>query len=248
MLYWSNVIANGLPQYDATYIVRVLPKGPKNNGVGNYWTTFFWGNNGSFTWGNPACGSFYGAHPYPFNGDTQATGQNWELAVNCNDIPDITPNGNRQVEWNRWHTQAFRAWRDTQSGSSRYCHEFYFDLPDTSKVIGWCSNWGDPYGTPPPNPALMMGQTANVNGLSWGGYPGWEEFKGVIRGIQVYSGLLSLNDILAEINGPKSTSAGSSRIWYLNLDPRPGDVTDKKGVGTPHNPSWDGTTAFEWSQ
>jgi len=25
-------------------------------------------------------------------------------------------------------------------------------------------------------------------------------------------------------------------------------VTDKKGVGTPHNPSWAGSTATEWSQ
>jgi hypothetical protein len=43
-----------------------------------------------------------------------------------------------------------------------------------------------------------------------------------------------------------STAAGQNLIWYLNLNPRPSDVTDKKGVGTPHNPSWDGTTAREF--
>jgi hypothetical protein len=45
-----------------------------------------------------------------------------------------------------------------------------------------------------------------------------------------------------------STTAGQNLIWYLNLNPRPSDVTDKKGVGTPHNPSWDGTTALEWAE
>ena len=46
---------------------------------------------------------------------------------------------------------------------------------------------------------------------------------------------------------PQSTAAGRSLIWYLNLDPRPSDVTDKKTAGAPHNPLWDGTTAREWS-
>src|SRR2546428_11613754 len=54
-------------------------------------------------------------------------------------------------------------------------------------------------------------------------------------------------DLQAENNPPQSTAAGQNPIWYLNTDPRPGDVTDKKGTGTPHNPSWDGTTALEWS-
>jgi hypothetical protein len=91
-----------------------------------------------------------------------------------------------------------------------------------------------------------MGQAPDLNGKSWGGYPGWEEFNGIIRGIQIYSGLLSLADIQSEIDKPKSTLAGQNLIWYLNLNPRPSDVTDKKGTGTAHNPSWAGTTALEW--
>ena len=35
------------------------------------------------------------------------------------------------------------------------------------------------------------------------------------------------------------------RPWYLNLNPTPGDVTDKSGNG--HHPSWDGTTAQLWT-
>jgi len=100
----------------------------------------------------------------------------------------------------------------------------------------------------PPKPALMMGQAANVGGLSWGGYPGWEEFKGVIRGLQFYSGALSVADILNEITVPQSMANGNAKAWYINVDPRPSDVTDKKAGGTPHNPTWDGTTALEWSQ
>jgi len=92
-----------------------------------------------------------------------------------------------------------------------------------------------------------MGQAPNLNGVSWGGYPGWEEFNGIIRGIQIYSGLLSLANIQAEIAAPKSTTAGQNLIWYLNTDPRPTDVTDKKGVGAAHDGSWDGTTALEWA-
>ena len=84
-------------------------------------------------------------------------------------------------------------------------------------------------------------------GYSWGGYAGWEEFNGIIRGIQLYSGLLSVSDILSEITAPQSTTAGRNLIWYLNLDPRPSDVSDKKGSGTAHNPSWSGSTSLEWS-
>ena len=69
----------------------------------------------------------------------------------------------------------------------------------------------------------------------------------MIRGIQFYSGLLSLADIASEVNTPKSSANGFALIWYLNTDPTPTDVTDKKGVGVPHNPMWDGTTATLWT-
>jgi hypothetical protein len=43
---------------------------------------------------------------------------------------------------------------------------------------------------------------------------------------------------LAEANSPLSTSAGSASIWYLNLNPRPDDISDKSGRG--HHPAWVG--------
>jgi len=236
MLYWSNPF----PIYDATYVFRVYPrKKPVPPFPNGYYTTFFWGNNGTFTWQNGNANTYYGAHPYPIpapNGPGQ-----WEISVYSNDFVTGT-----EVGWDRWYIQAFRAWRESPTITH---HEFYWDLPDTSKVIrttvtdaGWASS-------NPPSPAIVIGQAPdNGLGQSWGGYEGWEEFNGVIRGIQIYSGLLTVDEIQAEIQSPLSTVNGRARIWYLNVNPRPSDVSDKKGIGTPHNPSWAGSTAIEWTQ
>ena len=236
MLYWHNPF----PIYDATYVFRVYPrKKPVPPFPNGYYTTFFWGNDGQFAWDNGGtyANTYYGAHPYPMP-PTDGPGQ-WEISVYSNDYVTGT-----EVAWDRWHTQAFRAWRENSTTTH---HEFYYDLPDTSKVIRHTVNETDWASRNPPTPAIVMGQAPDLNGQSWGGYAGWEEFNGIIRGIQIYSGLLSMSDILAEIAAPQSTEAGRRLIWYLNLNPRPSDVTDKKGTGTPHNPSWDGNTALEWS-
>ena len=235
MLYWSNPF----PIYDATYVFKVYPRKkttpPSPNG---YYTTFFWGNNGDFAWQGGTGNTYYGAHPYPIPAPF-GPGQ-WELVVGGQDW--VTGS---EVVWDRWYTQAFRAWRESPSVTH---HEFYYDLPDLTKVIRVTITFPNWATQNPPNPAIVMGQAPNLNGESWGGFPGWEEFKGIIRGIQMYSGLLSINDILSEIASPMSTTAGNNLIWYLNLNPRPTDVSDKKGIGTPNNPAWAGTTAFEWVQ
>jgi hypothetical protein len=43
----------------------------------------------------------------------------------------------------------------------------------------------------------------------------------------------------SEATAPLSTSAGTSSVWYLNINPTPTDITDKSGKG--HNPSWVGS-------
>lgn len=237
MLYWHNPF----PIYDATYVFKVYPRKKTVPASPNgYYTTFFWGNDGDAVWynyngqGGLIANTYYGAHPYPVPA-SDGPGQ-WEIAVYGNDY--VTGS---EVVWDRWYTQAFRAWRESPSVTH---HEFYYDLPDLTKVIRTTitdPNWAN---VNPPIPAIVVGQAPNP----WGGYPGWEEFKGIIRGIQMYSGLLSINDILSEIASPMSTTAGTNLIWYLNLNPRPTDVSDKKGIGTPNNPAWAGTTAFEWAQ
>jgi len=232
MLYWHNPF----PIYDATYVFKVYPR-KKTSGTILYYTTFFWGNDGRFDWDNGNDNSYYGAHPYPIPAPG-GPGQ-WEIAVWGGDY--VT---GREVQWGRWYTQVFRAWRESPYITH---HEFYWDWPDTSKVISQTvqdPNWAH---KDPPIPAIVIGQAPDFNGASWGGYPGWEEFDGIIRGIQIYSGLLSMADLQSEINAPQSTTAGQNLIWYLNTDPRPGDVADKKGRGTSHNPLWAGTPAFEWT-
>ena len=231
MLYWHNPF----PIYPATYIFKVYPR-KKTSGDYKYYTTFFWGNDGAFIWDGGDANTYYGAHPYPIprpNGPGQ-----WEISVYSNDY--VTGS---EVQWDRWYTQAFRAWRDSPSVTEQ---EFYYDLPDTSKVVTKTIVNPDWASKDPPTPAIVIGQAPDLNGVSWGGYPGWEEFDGIIRGIQIYCGLLSLAEIQSEITAPKSTANGQKLIWYLNVDPRPIDVTDKKGMGPAHNPSWSGTTASEW--
>jgi len=60
MLYWHNPF----PIYDATYIFKVYPR-KKTSGPYRYYTTFFWGNDGSFTRDGGNANTYYGAHPYP---------------------------------------------------------------------------------------------------------------------------------------------------------------------------------------
>ena len=65
---------------------------------------------------------------------------------------------------------------------------------------------------------------------------------GRIRGIQLYDTFLSDADHATEaanstLNAAQ-TSAGQAALWYINQDPTPSDVADKKTGGTAHNPSW----------
>src|SRR5262245_53976599 len=254
MLYWSSPP----PIYPMTYIFRVFPRKkivPQNSPTG-YYTTFFWGNNGNFVWSGGSANTYYGMHPYPSLGGGPPNGVgSWEISVDSRDITTGT-----EVQWDRWFTQAIRVRRVSSTVTE---HEFYYDWSTASppgsctaanKCISYSTNSSSWAATNPPFPSIVVGQAPDLcgpppcsTGQSWGGYPGWEEFNGIIRGMQFYTSFLSLADIAAEINSPKSSAAGLASIWYLNLDPRPSDVTDKKGVGTPHNPAWGGTTALQWS-
>jgi len=224
MLYWPTPFAI----YPATYVFRVYPTAAKTVAGRLHWTTFFWGNNGAFSWGSGYERSYYGGHPYPF------PPQMWEISASANDYPPPSPY-NVEVAWGQWYTQVFRAWEPSANVRR---HEFYFDWPDTDKLI---VHEDASAPVTPPTPCICIGQAPDQNGVgassgqSWGGYWGYEEFKGIIRGMQFYDALLSLADCTSEIASP-----GSARTpWYLNLNPTPDDVTDKSGSG--HNPSWDGS-------
>jgi len=219
-----------LDVYPATYIWRV-----KLRSQPHYYTTFFWGNDGEFQWDTtgfliwkkPTSNTYYGAHPYPspspnyarkFKGSVGP--RFWEIAVDGLDVLSKT-----EVEYERWHTQSLRVWAD-HSGKH---HEFYWDLPDTTRVIKHTvsSTYGNNY---PPKPALTWGDAP------WA--PGKEVMYGVIRGIQIYSASLPLPTLLAESAIPLSAPEGRSAVWYINLDPTPGDLSDHSGNG--RTPEWVG--------
>ena len=220
---------NPLSIYPATYIWRAYPRQQAG-----YYTAFFWGNDdgagdfSTFWWDNSNANTFYGAHPYPNNPDTST--HHWEIATDYGG-DYVSP---ELVQYNRWYTQALVAWSDSAGKHTL----FYWNLPDTSKVIEHIASAS--YGNiNPPSPALTWGDAP------WN--PGREVWNGILRGIQVYSTALSVQNILSEANSPLSTSAGKSNIWYLNSNPNPDDISDKSGRG--HNPEWVGNLRPElWTQ
>lgn len=210
---------NPLPIYPATYIWRAYPR--QQSG---YYTAFFWDNDDglgdlrTFLWkSNGGVDSYYGAHSYP-DPPPYGSAHNWEISIEQQDFQ------NGRVVYDRWYTQALRVWAD----SSGKHHEFYWDLPNTDAqhlvTRDSPASWGNEM---PPVPALTWGDAP------WA--PGNEVWNGILRGIQVYSTVLSVPDILSEANSPLSTSAGADNIWYLKLNPRPDDIADKSGRG--HHPS-----------
>ena len=214
---------NGLPRYGTpvtgglTYIWQVyLRQQP------GYYTTMFWANDdGAGDLSTIGSTSYYGAHPYPQNPPNGNT-HFWELVVEQDWTGGV-------VEYDRWHIQALRVWRDVDGLKH---HEFYWDLPNTDAghfikhtAQAWVSN------TNPPFPALTWGDAP------WA--PGNEVWNGILRGIQIYSGLLTTTEMLSEANAPLSTAAGANTIWYLNMNPTPTDISDKSGKG--NNPSWVGS-------
>lgn len=211
---------NPLAIYPATYIWKAYPRQQNQ-----YYTAFFWGNDdgngnfGTFLWDQGNSNTYYGAHPYPNFPDVST--HKWEIATDRGG--DFV--SSELVTYDRWYTQALVAWADSFGKHTA----FYWDLPNTSKVIMHVSptNYGN---TNPPSPALTWGDAP------WA--PGNEVWNGILRGIQVYSMNLSLVEIQSEITTPQSTAAGVTNIWYLNLNPTPTDISDKSGKG--HHPSWIG--------
>lgn len=237
-LVWSSPMSI----YPATYLFKVFPRKKDTGANPRYYTTFFWGNNGDFTWDTgDSANTYYGAHPYP---DPAPNGAGkWEISVRSNDILETA-----EVEWDRWFNQAFRA---RNLGGGAFEHEFYWDQ------AAWQSNPANGFlehgfndGTwavsNPPSPCIMVGQAPNVGGVSWGGYPGFEEFKGRIRGMAFFSAFLTTAQITAllacetdsQFQAVVAAQSLTSSLWYLNMNPTVADVTDKSGNS--HHPAWVG--------
>jgi hypothetical protein len=195
--------ATPLAAYPATYIWRVYPRQQQS-----YYTAFFWGNKGAFYPSN----TYYGFHPYP---DWKTAFQHfWEIAA----PPGRDFVSQTHVVYDRWYIQVAVC---RKSGDSTV-NEFYWDWPDTTKVV---RHTGKQYDDPPA-PALVVGDAP------WN--PGNEVWDGVLRGFQFYDADLTQEEIEQEIASP-----GSVRTpWYLNLNPTPMDISDHSGSG--HHPEWVG--------
>lgn len=210
--------------YPLTVVFQLFPE---DKGV-NYQSVFFHGIEGDFFTNTD---KFYGAGPYPAGNREMR----WEIAANATD-----PTGDL-VTVNRWYQCAFTASSDAAGNRS---HLFYYDLPDTSKVISF------------PLPAPYFSALTATHSFTWGDAP-WdhvtnggtkEQFKGIMRRLKIFTSALSVGDAASEaFSDAVVTGAGASNVWYLNANPRPNDILDKSGNG--NHFSWFDTsrTAELWT-
>lgn len=262
----------------ATYIFSVYPKGPKSGATNpTYWTTFFWGNYGNFGGG---AANYVGAHPYPFKQpiDGGWDGQHWELSLLANDYPQAgmngtthealgawTPdnnsaNGSSEATWNRWYTQVVRVFR-VDANTVR--HQFFWDwdlFVSSNGASGWFqktvsgnATWGTT-GNNPTTPSIVIGEAPpnDANTASWGDYQGREQFKGIIRRIQLYDACLgnqvqipNVSD-MADVASELATPGSIRTPWWKKINPTSVDDLTDNGR-TPWYPSgnkptfWSGT-------
>ncbi len=187
--------------YPATYIWRAYPRQQRS-----YYTAFFWGNGGEFYPDN----TYYGFHPYP---DWDSVSRHfWEIAA----PPGKDIVSSDDVIYDRWYLQVVVC---SEVDGVRV-EEFYWDWPDTTKVLRHESA----SFPEPPDPVLVVGDAP------WN--PGKEVWNGVLRGFQFYDAALSMDELQREIAMP-----GSARTpWYLNVNPTPSDIADKSLSG--NDPVW----------
>lgn len=197
---------------DATYIWEVTPA--QQTG---YYTTFFWGNNGSFQAGN----RYAGFHPYPVEGNT--TVHNWEISARGNDyVTDDNANDTTVVKGVKY----LQAARIITTGGN-YELKFYWDLPSTSKVITYTFATSE-YAGDPSNPCFIIGRAPWATST--------ENLAGDLGRWKIFSTGLSQANILLEAATLSSlvTAPGIANIWWgktnwASVD----DLTCNFGTGRP---------------
>lgn len=229
-IQFRNPHQNGLPIWGpsgqgATYIWRVRPT--QQTG---YYVTLWWSNSGSFLWDGGSPNSFYGAHPYPATGNSSGTSHYWEIATGSgSDITDTRAGTKKTVVKDAWYTQALRVMRNANGTKTMV---FYTALPSVAESDVIEVTVPGSYGElNPPAPALTFGDSP------WYAEFQHERLSGVLRGVKIFNRVLSEADMLAEAAADGLvTPLGIANVWYMNINPTPGDISDKSGAG--HHPSW----------
>ncbi len=230
---FRRTLQQGLPNpYPLTVIWQAWVE---NKSPQFYQTCWFFGPRDYLNGGQ---GYYYGCCPYPYipGGLPDPNGTlRWEIAARADDIIGDA------IEIGRWYTCGFTAWKD---GSGSH-HRFYFDLPNTAKLIS--KDLELSYF-----PTLMPDQEFCWGDAQWDHVrngSGKEQLRGRMRRFKIIQAQLSLSDLVQEaVSDEIVTSVANANIWYYNPNPRPDDLLDKSGRG--NHFSWydPSQTASLWTE
>lgn len=239
-IVWTG--ANYLPRYPHTAIWQV--KHVQQNG---YYAVAWHSQNTGVWSGNDSWG--FGTHPFPSDGSIDSEGAStfpgpygseaqhfMEIADSGNDYLASPSSEGTQVKLELqadvWYVQA----RTSEVIGSDIHMTFWPDLVNNPTLKIHRQKPTSYLGTTPSNPAFYFGASDWTN---QGGTTNDEALSGYLRGMKLFDAVLTSADIITEAttdsNTPQ-TSAGTSSVWYINMDPTVADVTDKSGAG--HNPTW----------
>lgn len=211
ILAWNQLRSGTAPlaASPATYIWRAYPR-PNKDTYGSFWTFLFHARYQTDSFNQSSTNEYYGMHPYPDPGN----GVNkWEISDYGSDLY------RDPVTFNQWYIQVAVIY---ESGGRVY-HTYYWNWPNTTTDVVADNGATMPAAS---DPAIIIGDAP------WN--QGFEIPNAILRGFQFYDVALTPAQIAQEVASP-----GSVRTpWYLNLNPTPGDVSDKSGNG--HNPGWVG--------
>lgn len=207
-------------------------------------------NDGAFEGTNTyTCGT----HPFPCNGAfnasneaTLGTGDTGtvhysEIAASQGSSVDYIGNvlgASMIVTKGVWVTQARQSF--LQSGgpnNGKICNRYW---PDISNATAYIETFGalGSYTVPASPIFVLCGGSPWRRDLPSAGKND-EMPCGTHRFFKMFSAALTINEIASEAAyeyNAATTSAGSSSVWYMNINPTPTDVSDKSGQG--HNPVW----------
>lgn len=226
------------------------------------WKSNYTDQNGYYadTWHSHNDGTFhsdtyeYGCHPYPTALSTppDANGQNTDVTSQGGNIhyyevaglgghdylcsPGGTP---VLVSKGSWYSHARTC--EVISGTTLR-HSFYVDVDgNPSQVIVQDILLGD-LAAAGSTPAFYYGCSDWRSGQPTTGQND-ETPAGIMRGLAIFSSVLSITDIAAIHACPDDASvlsycsgAGITSLWYLNFNPTPSDINDKSGNA--RHPSW----------